>query len=207
MYSISAFAADPGFYAGVNGGLTIPVDSSYRSGGWTFDVTNNTGYAAGVVGGYAFENNIRVEVELGYKSFETDMMSVSGFGEIGRYSSTVSSFNELINVYYDIRTPYTSGITPYIGAGLGDAFLMTSDGTLIGGRAVSSSGTIVIAYQAAAGAAYDVTPNVTLDLGYRYFGTSDAWFKSDTSVNGVKLGDFKASYASHNVIAGLRYKF
>ena len=43
--------------------------------------------------------------------------------------------------------------------------------------------------------------NLSLDLGYRYFGTSNAKFDSDfASVTEMK-------FESHNAMAGLRVKF
>lgn len=204
MLSVSAFAADPVFYTGVNVGLSITGDSTYKDAGVPVTVTYDTGYAFGAFGGYAFDNNVRAEVEIGYKSADTDKMKVSNGAP--KFDSTVSNLDFMLNAFYDIKTPYIFGITPYVGGGIGVAYLMTTDGTVsgVGGSAklINDSGDAVFAYQVAIGAAYDVTPKIALDLSYRYFGTTDGVFESIAGA-----GDAKVTYDSHNIVAGLRYKF
>jgi opacity protein-like surface antigen len=116
----------------------------------------------------------------------------------------------MANAYYDIKTPYTFGVNPYLGGGIGLAYLMTSEGTLpafSNERLLKRDGDTVFAYQAAVGLAYDITPKVTLDLGYRYFGTTEGTFETDGSVNAVNGPEAKMDFSSHNFIIGARYNF
>ena len=54
----------------------------------------------------------------------------------------------------------------------------------------------VFAWQVGAGIGYALTPQLTFDLKYRYFATSDPEF------DGTEV-----EYASHNVYAGIRLHF
>lgn len=54
----------------------------------------------------------------------------------------------------------------------------------------------MFAYQVGAGVGYALTPQVTLDVKYRYFATADPDF------DGTDM-----EYASHNIYAGIRLDF
>ena len=54
----------------------------------------------------------------------------------------------------------------------------------------------MFAWQVGAGIGYALTPQLTFDLKYRYFATSDPEF------DGTEV-----EYASHNVYAGIRLHF
>ncbi len=202
VFCVSAFADPNGFYVGGNAGLIVPRDSTFKdSGSGDTNVSYHPGFSIGALGGYKFVNNIRVEGEIGYKNAMTDDAKQSD-NPSRKYDSRVSATDLMANAFYDIKTPYTAGFTPYLGGGIGLAVLMTSDGTVNGtGRTIDRSNDTVFAYQAGGGVAYDITKNVTLDLGYRYFGTTEGTLK--TSVGTTEKVDF----SNHNVILGVRYNF
>ena len=58
-----------------------------------------------------------------------------------------------------------------------------------------------IGYQAIGGLRYDVTPNIAIDLDYRYFATTEATFLLPGSNIAYKTG-----YDSHNVMASVVYR-
>jgi opacity protein-like surface antigen len=206
FFAVSASAGDKGLYIEANGGVTITGDSKYQDNGPSLTATFDNGYALGVAVGYDFGNNVRAEGEVAYKRADTNKME--GFGASVPFSSTVSNVAYMMNGFYDIKTPYTFGIVPYVGAGIGVAYVMTDNGYSgsMSGRtfkAVSDSGDTAFAYQVAVGAAYPVAKNIMIDLGYRYFATTDVTFKA-----GIPGGaDVTAEYNSHNFLAGVRYKF
>lgn len=95
------------------------------------------------------------------------------------YSGHLSSIVAMANVYVDLGTWY--GITPFIGAGVGGAFHhlygltdfgagVDGNGFPIAGAAgvVGDKNSTSLAWALHAGLAYSVTPNLTLELGYRY---------------------------------------
>jgi opacity protein-like surface antigen len=110
-------------------------------------------------------------------------------------NSDISALGFLANIYYDFKN--TSPFTPYIGGGIGFATIYVSQGTSNLNLLWFEDDDTVFAYQLGAGVGYDVSKNWTIDLGYRYFGTSDPQFGNQ----------FKADFGSHNVSLGARYRF
>lgn len=128
----------------------------------------------------------------------------------------------LANGYVDVGT--WSGITPYVGGGVGYAFTQTS-------RIVSqefqpdASGAFVaqtdpisglpvfhpypahttggFAWALSAGAALDIAPSVKLDFGYRYLNVADARMATDRFGVAPQL----KSLGSHQFRIGVRYLF
>ena len=203
--SVSAFAGDPGFYAGVNAGLIVPSDVKMSSPAFSVDVSRKVGYAIGGAAGYDFGTNVRAEAEISYKANDTS--ELKNGNNVTAYNSTITALNFMANAYYDIHALHSFGVMPYAGGGVGVTRLSNSNGVLAGSRdgVVLAGGTesndTVFAYQVGAGVAYDVSSKVTMDVGYRYFGTSDAKFNDNAS------GIVTMKYDSHNILAGLRYKF
>lgn len=116
-------------------------------------------------------------------------------GLSGKINSDASLFGFLANAFYDIKN--SSPFTPYIGGGIGFAQIYVGQGTSTTGVLLwNKDNDTVFAYQLGAGVGINAGKNLTFDLGYRYFGTSD-----------VKFDLLTADVASHNVLAGVRYKF
>jgi opacity protein-like surface antigen len=199
---VSAFAEPIGFYVGGNAGLIIPRDSTFKnSGSGDETVTFHNGYSISALSGYKFKNNFRLEGEFGYKNAKTHNVETSGNPTRG-YSSTVSVANLMANAFYDVKTPLTLGVTPYLGGGIGLAALMTTSGSVSGvGKTIDRSEDAVFAYQIGGGVAYDITSKVTLDLGYRFFDTTEGSLNTSGSTRS------KADFTSHNILLGVRYNF
>lgn len=101
----------------------------------------------------------------------------------------ISILSFMANGYVDIPMN-GAGVEPYVMAGIGVASVGADNGI------VEDSDT-VLAYQFGAGVAIDASPNIAVDLGYRYFMASDATFDDiDPNV------DYTIS--SHNILAGVR---
>jgi opacity protein-like surface antigen len=123
----------------------------------------------------------------------------------------VTSQTALLNAYLDLGS--LSGITPYVGAGIGVARLAASNyvstpvpaAALLGEVAVipTLTGTVkwTLAWAAMAGLTVDLTPQVKLDLGYRYLHMGALRF-ADTAG-----GAYRTTVAAHEVRIGLRYMF
>ena len=93
----------------------------------------------------------------------------------------------LANGYYNFRN--STKITPFIGGGVGAAFLE-------GNSSSGSASDTVLAYQGTAGALYSINEQLALTGSYRYLGTEDG-----------ALGLPKASYSSNLLRLGLTYSF
>ncbi|WP_168464131.1 acyloxyacyl hydrolase [Wolbachia endosymbiont of Ctenocephalides felis wCfeT] len=90
----------------------------------------------------------------------------------------------LVNVYYDLALD-DMPMTPYVGVGVGAAYINNPLKTAVSGDKDSGFG---FAYQAKAGVSYDVSPEFKLFAGARYFGAYGANFdKAAANDKGVKV--------------------
>lgn len=195
-----------GVYLGAGLGAVFPEDSETRVGG----VKNRLDQNTGIVGlgnlGYAFGNGLRTEGELSYRYSDIDGVHGLGSGPDSRGSFGVFGF--LANALYDFDLSgfgVPSNIKPYVGAGVGGAFVDADRNGRVGGvpgGTFLKGDDVVFAWQAIGGVGVDLTNSWTATVDYRYFATEDATFDTTTAgVNG------RADYAAHSVIAGLRYNF
>lgn len=214
VFSSSAYSAEEGWYVrgSVGPALLEDADGSTISGvnlaaiedlinadlpdGTTYslDLEYDPSFFIKLAPGYNF-GYFRLEGELTYQInkinkvnehiYIPDVSSDSGSSELN--GSDVTATSILINGYYDFLKGNT--LQPYITAGIGMARVKTHI------QVVKDSDS-VFAYQAGVGLSYNMSENVVLDFGYRYFATSDIEFL------GVKL-----SNSSHSLLFGARYNF
>lgn len=189
---------------------------------------NSLGSLSGTVAaGYQFNDLFRMEGELGYTGlgdFDSDPTAAScpGSDSASPAATTVPCFVEsdggshawtfLVNGFFDLGT--FAGITPYVGAGAGiaytDAGVYTETTCTDGGTYTCTfPGTLYndvrerefhFAYQLSAGASYDLTDKLKLDLGYRLFGIPGAQ-QVEREGNSIRFDD---STMQHQFRVGLR---
>jgi opacity protein-like surface antigen len=94
---------------------------------------------------------------------------------IASFTGNITSIVVLANAYADLGTWHS--FTPYVGAGLGAAGVRAAglSNTFVQPTAGISSGAEQwnVAWALMAGVGYSVTPNVLIDLGYRYLHLGD----------------------------------
>ena len=208
----TAAPARPGGYVSGFIGASMTRDTDATTVDFLTPVTTfndriqfDPGITVGGTGGFDF-GFLRLEGELSYKHAEMKAINDRSFGD--RYRSIDGSLGALAmmgNVFFDLHN--NSPVTPYWGAGAGLAVLNLSDtfgtNTTSGSRdfIYSDANDTVFAYQAGGGVEIALNRQLSLDIGYRYFGTSTATFDDDiTRTTELKL-------ESHNVAVGLRVKF
>jgi len=189
-----AYSADGPYMSG-NLGLAIASDSDVTDStlpGITLTIESDMGYALAGAVGYEF-GNFRLEGEIAYQT--NDLDKVKALGVTLDATGDTSSLAGLLNCYYDFNN--TSLFTPYISAGIGMAQVEINNFNIPGsGLPGTNDDDTVFAYQFGVGMAYAMTENLSLDIRYRYFATSDLEF--DTT---------DVEYSSHNFYAGIRYTF
>ncbi|WP_265027639.1 P44/Msp2 family outer membrane protein [Wolbachia endosymbiont (group B) of Chorthippus parallelus] len=157
-----------------------PLKASFLAGGGAF--------------GYKMDD-IRVDVEGLYSQLSKDADVVSD----DKAADSVTAFSGLVNVYYDIAIE-DMPITPYVGVGVGAAYISNPSKA----DAVKDQKGFGFAYQAKAGVSYDVTPEIKLFAGARYFGSYGAGFdkaaKGDTGIKNVL-------YSTVGAEAGVAFNF
>ncbi|MGY5800348.1 outer membrane protein [Rhizobium sp. LEGMi12c] len=182
-YAVNASRTDTRFRA------YNPASSDYSSN--SFDSTRFGGDFSGSLGvGYQFNDLFRADVTGDFFSGDFDGRISSnspcsgGPGGTGCSTKAHSSFRAgslMVNGYVDLGT--LAGFTPYVGAGLGATRVSWSNVNTIGscsdgasscGGAASVSARYSgdsdwrLTYALMAGVAYEVAPNVKVDLGYRF---------------------------------------
>jgi opacity protein-like surface antigen len=169
--------------------------------------------------GYQFNNwfhaDVTGEYRTGarYSAIESYTPPTCPFGRCyDNYSANVSSAVFLANGYFDIGTWY--GVTPYVGAGVGFANNwvngLTDTGTTVGGFGFApTSSNLNFAWAAMAGLSYAVTPNLRLELGYRYLDRGDITTAGISCTNAPACGHEVQRFhlASQDIRLGMRWMF
>jgi opacity protein-like surface antigen len=155
------FAFTPGVAAEPNGTL------SYKNSFNSYDFGGGIGYKSGP---------IRYEAQMNY--IRAEQKSITGGRDV---SGGTNIYAPMANIYFDFDM-LNIDLIPFIGAGLGYAYV-TANG-------FPGDGSSTFAYQGTIGASYMFDDSVSLDLAYRFFGTTtpeeqfrDAWY-----TNMVNLG-------------------
>jgi len=177
VFSSSAYSAEEGWYMRGSIGPALLSDVTASEDDIEFD----TGFFVNFAPGYDF-GDFRLESEFAYQ--------VNNVGKINQSfvkGGDVTNLSLLFNGYYDFLKG--SAVRPYITAGIGVARV---NAQIEGERDTDS----IFAYKVGVGLSYNMSENVALDFGYRYFATSDL------DVFGLEL-----SNSSHSILLGARYNF
>jgi opacity protein-like surface antigen len=205
----SAAPARPGAYVSGFLGVTVPRDTDVTTdqfsppNTFTNRVEFDPGVNIGGTGGFDF-GFVRLEGELSYKHGEMTSITDRDTGDrIRNVDGSLGALAMMFNGFFDLHND--TPVTPYLGGGIGFAALHLSDtfGTDALGRGLvyTEDDDTVFAYQAGAGLEIALNRMLSLDVGYRYFGTSKARFDSDLNFTD------ELKFESHNGAVGLRVKF
>ena len=142
-----------------------------------------THVAYGVQAGY-----VRGELELNNsRDIKRNYFKADGVNHFRLYKHSV-----MANAYFDYLT--CTPWTPYVGAGIGSAYLKADDGE-------QAKSVYNLAWQVMAGLTYDINSNWTLDAGYRY---ADLGRIRKNSGEGHVA---KLTARDHEIMLGVRYTF
>ncbi|HEY1798138.1 MAG TPA: OmpA family protein [Stellaceae bacterium] len=195
-----AVPAQAQWYIGGEAGWSDLTDAhDHGGGGPTIKKSFDDGYSVGARAGYQM-GPWRFEEEYVYHNNGLDRLSVAGFHVPGA-SGSRSSHAIMSNVIYDVNMGWP--VTPHIGAGIG-AVDVVENAKLPGIGALANDDSWQFGYQGIVGATYNINPNLSLDVDYRYLATTDPSFHYSPNVGG---GTYHSSYATHNFLASLVYHF
>ena len=191
----SATTPIDGWYSSIFGGAAfVPSNLNNTSGGLTRSHAQyETGYDAG--GSFGFKSTpIRYEGEITYLNVDLDRFRVSNIEQTG-----VKGFNHsllaMANIYYDFPAFVANSIEPYLGLGIGYAYI---DGqfksTGPNGLTSYSPSSNAFAYQATGGLTYNFAEAYALNIGYRYVATA-------------RVDDFGKMFQTNLVNVGATYRF
>ena len=207
-----ASPATPGAYMSLFLGASVPQDTTATISEFNPVTTKDArvqfdpGINVGTTGGYNF-GFFRLEGEMSYKRGEISEVTERTYG--ARYANVdghLGAFAMMVNGFFDLHNE--SPVTPYLGCGIGFASLnlnntrgVDANSGALNDHIFRSDDDFVFAYQAGAGLEFALNQRLSLDLGYRYFGTSRGSFRKDWP-NSTDL-----KFESHNAAVGLRLKF
>lgn len=213
--SVSALAAlpiaaqdmQPGAYLSLGAGAIFPSRSNVTyhnstGGGFTNGNTSfGTGYILSGALGYRWSNVVRTEAEFNYRKASVDTIEGANAAGKKRVMGLVG------NVLFDIGD--LASFHPYVGAGAGVGWNKWS-GVQGGASLTFPAGTATFTerdpafqWQGIAGVSKAVTERMEAYVEYRYIGLEQNKFA------GAPLGATASRHddRSHNILAGVRYKF
>jgi opacity protein-like surface antigen len=194
--------APASWYVALRGGAVFTDDTSFGTLGTTVDNTYDAGpFVAGAVG-YQFRTwGLRAEAELGYLESSVSSHDIDGVGSFSNddaFGDTSAMFG-LASLYYDL--PINAPIRPFVGGGIGAADVsFENHGTTPTGTVLDDSSN-AFAWHLTAGVNYDISPNMALEVGYRYLEFDGV---EVTAADGTQSS---IDTGNHISFAGLKYRF
>ena len=191
-------ASQAQFYIGAEGGWTgLPDRTDNIISVTSVTARFNAGFNAGVRGGWEW-GPWRFEEEYSYRQNGVRDLVGNNF-TINGTSGNRHTNSIMTNVLYDFTLGYP--ITPHIGFGVGAADVF--DGLKFPGIGqLFNNSSWQFGYQGIAGIRYNLNPNLTLDLDYRYFATTQPTLNiPNTSLR------YRTGYRTNNFVASLIYRF
>jgi opacity protein-like surface antigen len=163
--------------------------------------TLDSGYAMGIALGHKTEAGFRMELEGTYRSNPVETIGgIAASGNVVAASAMANLHYDFI-VYSNPDNPYSrSRMVPYLGLGVGGAYLDFQDVTY-GGLPFADEGQWVPAAQAILGVGWNIGTDSMLSIDYRYFKTFDGDFAGQTGIA------FDAGYVHHTAMVSLRTPF
>ena len=181
-----------GFYLDGNLGYAFPESVDASASGVDGKVELKEAFVFGGALGYRCPW-VRLELNGSYRKFDTDKVKAQGQSVSGNGDATavVGLFNVYVDPDLDLGVP----VHPYLGGGIGGAYVKLDTGDDAPLSIDDEAG--AFAWNLAAGLSYDVTEHITLSAGYRYL-----------RFEGVDTGDVDVDdVTSHEILIGLRYTF
>lgn len=215
IFSFSASAEVTGVYVAPKflmsiqdtGNITTSFDGIDALEGRNSQFTAGGGLAAGYDFYPKYQIPLRAEIEFALRGDSEKSWNVSDLGLNLETKGKWNASTLFANFYFDLHN--STDFTPYIGAGLGMAFLHSSYSGVLsaGGASIGTSynkQTTNFAWNAGAGCSYAFNDNFSADVAYRFVGMGAS--EASTTYAGVKIKTENAPYANEFML-GLRMTF
>lgn len=204
--------AHSGFYVAGFGGAAFPDDNDFSGPAGTIEFESDTGYTIGGAVGYRWPVRFfgflqpRTEVEVSYLDSDIDGSNFV-FIDGSRAEGDQTAIFAYLNNYLDLRFSDSQRFVPYIGGGIGAAFLDVDidriGGSLADSRLAETDDTD-FAGHVAVGLTYELSRRAELYTEGRYFRVSnvDLDFAGPSS-----LVTQDGRIEGYSVLGGLRWRF
>ena len=195
----TAIGADTGFYGSLGIGYSIPDKQKDQ---FNEEIVFKNGVLVKGAMGYAWQIvpviQVRAELELAYRTYSADKSNYNGNSVVLEGDS--SYLSGMANGILDFKTG--TKFTPYIGIGLGASRVSWNTVKQPGASTYIDDSDTVFAYQGIVGLAYDIKPELKIELEYRYFHAKDVSVRNSTGVQASIDGN-----TNHSFLIGVRYFF
>ncbi len=198
------YPPNAGPYATFDGGPTFYQDGELKSFGGP--ASGRVHYSVGGSGdvnlGYAFNQYVALGADFGVNTTTID--SIPG------YSLNDAQFYNipfLATVTFTYPIPH-SWITPYIGGGVGGSDSVFDPSNMSNNNSqdfvTGEEDDVVFAWEAYAGLRFQLNPNMSVGIGYKYFGTGNPNFSYPPAPNFNV--EFKG-VETHSILASFTWRF
>lgn len=206
--SASATSAQAGnaAYLGLRGSLVQTEDGDATSASINYGENYaDIGFAAGAFLGWVIDENFRFELAADYRSNDLDSVHItrndfdnSTEGNTYNVGGHARAGAFMANLYYDIHFLGDLGFLPWVGAGIGGAYIdyAVSEPTI---TLAAQDNTWALAYQFMAGVTVPLADSLSGSIGYRWFQTEDF-----TYVDHFGLG-FETKLRQQSIDIGLQF--
>lgn len=163
--------------------------------------TFQDGYVLGGAMGRYLTCHLRHEFEFAYRSSQADQWSSVVLNQPTNFvpwNGNLNAFSGMSNLVYDFGNRDCQKITPYVGGGVGFAFVNADLNSFNSQFRFDDS---AFAYQGFSGLSMKCRNNASLFAEYRFFGTDQVNLLNGF---GATLGEY--SYRSHNAIFGIQFR-
>jgi opacity protein-like surface antigen len=184
-------------YVSLFGGAVLPVETHGNLDGHDYVVDFKTGFTLGAAIGQNLTDTLRGEIEIAFQSYDVDEVNEQG-NPTGTNGGDINSYFLMANLWRDIEI---GGFRPYAGGGVGMGLM---DVHVIDGSAHETESTeLGLAAQVGSGIRFDISDNLTVDVGYRF----KAVAALDTEGIDGGEGHNSSSYFNHSGQVGVSWKF
>jgi opacity protein-like surface antigen len=170
-------------YGGSAMGAVLARDSSQSDAISVTKSSYGTGFVFSLDVGARFDWGGRLEGELAWRRAPVTLLvtTAPGRSEATDIATTLWGVNGMVNYWQELFLG--KALTPYVGGGVGVAWVTVSDSAFDAYGRNNSAG---FAWQVGGGLLFKVGRQYALDFGYRYFGVSGLEFgqrqRGDTSL-------------------------
>ena len=164
----------------------------------------DTGFIVGGAVGMSLNQmfaGLRGEVEVAYRQQDVDgawLSATTGGTTSGALNYDQSTFSIMANLWYDFAV---GGVRPYVGGGIGWARTEV-DGNF-GPTLPFDLDDSGFAWQLGAGVNFDISPNMMLGVGYRYFDGPEVTIGAPFPLTNPLTGDLESE--NHSAIVSLTF--
>lgn len=196
-------------YIGLRGSFVATDGDNTTSASIDYSQTYNDGFAVAAFMGWVLDQNFRLELEASYRNADlntvhvtkddfSDPADVPGSAAVGG-SAQVGAM--MTNLYYDIHFLPDIGVLPWIGAGIGGAYIDYSISEPTTFFLDAHDVTWAFAYQVMAGITVPLADGISGSIGYRFFQTAD--FNYVDSIDPSL--DYKTKLTQQSIDVGLQF--